>query len=862
MRLFIPSIVLAIAYAIASCSARVVQYPSHIRVKRNSYIVQLHPTAQARCVQAIPGIQVSRHFDMFHGVAVSIGDSVHPSQVANIEGVKAVWPNRVFSLQYQNETTNGSDEYLHQATRVHQAHTELGLNGTGIKIGIIDTGVDYTHPDLGACWKTPNCPWQYGGSYASDSLSPNDPPMDCMGHGTHVSGIIASRGDRVKGVAPQATLGMYRVFTCSSESADTNDANVIAAMEAAFQDGHDIISMSLGSETAWEEDPVAVLASKFVDAGVVMVVANGNSGASGLLTASTPAVGRNVISVGSVDNWNITSAHAIFTTHTGQHSVLFLPSAAPAPPFIIANNTLVVSPTDNTGSALACTNITNDLSGKVALIQRGECTFSEKALNAQNAGAVAVVIYNNVDGMVDMAFDSNILIPGAFISMNDGRMVEESIRSGRTLVRALESDLITMPSPSGGHMSAFSSLGPTAELGLVPLISAPGGNILSTYPQSMGSYTSLSGTSMAAPYVAGAVALLKQARPDITVTHIRELLVTTARPIADSSTGLVSNPYSSGGGLINIYDAIRARARIDPPLLSINNTRREHPGPINSYIRPINAYWEIHTLAIQNTDSAKSMRISLAHISANSLTMFDKNGTLSQQLLTNQTMPTWPTNTSPVPANTLPQVLGIRGNTLVRPGQSTNITVFIAPPLGLPESERWFYGGFINFKLTWDGESTAFSHVVPYAGFNGDMHKLSVLASAPIGLPFLADSELEPIENVSELTISADTDVYLAVALDLPTRIFAASIVDATNTTRGYLPLGYSEYVGRTLLDEAPYYTIPVNRTVFHDTQMTNSSELSAGSYHVHLKVLRPFGDPARESDFQIWDSDTFKLGD
>ncbi|KAJ2497838.1 hypothetical protein GGH96_004793 [Coemansia sp. RSA 1972] len=858
MHLFLPSIVLAIICAIASCSARVVQYPSHIRVKQNSYIVQLHPTAHPRCLQEHPGVKVSHHFDMFHGVAVSIGDSTNPSQVASIEGVKAVWPNRVFSLQYQNETTDGSGEYLHQATRVHQAHTELGLTGAGIKIGIIDTGVDYMHPDLGACWKTPNCPWQYGGSYASDSTSSDEPPMDCAGHGTHVSGIIASRGDRVKGVAPQATLGMYRVFTCSAENADTNDANVIAAMEAAFQDGHDIISMSLGSATAWEEDPVAVLASKFVDAGVVVVVANGNSGASGLLTASTPAVGRGVISVGSVDNWNITSARAIFTTHTGQKSVLILPSSAS--PFIIANDTLVVAPTDNTGSALACTDIANDLSGKVALIQRGECTFTEKALNAQSAGAVAVVIYNNVDGMVDMAFDSNVLIPGAFISMHDGWMVDESTRNGRTLVRALESDLITVPSPSGGQMSAFSSFGPTAELGLVPLVVAPGGNILSTYPQSMGSYTSLSGTSMAAPYVAGAVALLKQARPDISATHIRELLVTTARPIADTKTGLVSNPYSGGGGLINIYDAIKARARINPPLLSINNTRREHPGLINSYIRPINAYWEIHTLAVQNTDLAKPMRISLAHIAANSLTMFDKNGTLSQQLLINQTLPTWPSNTDSVPANTLPQVLGISGNTLVPPRQSTNITVFIAPPLGLPEAERWFYGGFINFKLAWDGETTASSHVVPYAGFNGDMRKLSVLASAPVGPPFLADSELEPIENVSELTISTDTDVYLAVALDLPTRIFAATMVDATNTTRGYLPLGYNEYVGRTLLDENPYYVIPVNRTVFHDTQMTNSSELDAGSYHVHLKVLRPFGDPARESDFQVWDSDTFKL--
>ncbi|KAJ2358583.1 hypothetical protein GGF43_000711 [Coemansia sp. RSA 2618] len=867
MRLLVSGIALAIACVGFADGAHVVRYPSHVSIKQNSFIVELHEDAHDAHVLAVrnhPDISVNHHFDgLFRGMAVTVDSSFHPSHFSSLSNIKKVWPNRVHTLKYLPGAGNGTTPYLHQATGVADAVANLGLDGTGVKIGIIDTGVDYEHPDLGGCWKTKGCKWQYGGSYASSSDDVNAPPKDCVGHGTHVAGIIGAQGSRVQGVAPGATLGMYGVFPCSDDSeASTDDANVINAMNAAFKDGHDIISMSLGDESPWEETPVAVLASKLVSKGVVVVVANGNSGESGLITAATPAVGQGVISVGSVDNWNMTGTPGIFTTSQGEQTVLVVPSTALNATFDIVKDTPVVMPRSKAGNNLACDKIEEDLSGKIALVQRGECMFDDKAAAVQAAGAVAVIFYNNVAGYIDPQLSSYIRIPCATISMDDGEKIVKSIEgsSSKSTVRAPASEFFTTTSPTGGQMSSFSSYGPTAELGMAPLISAPGGNIFSTVPQSMGSYASYSGTSMATPYISGTVALLLQARAGLKPAQVRELLVTTAKPVTDPKTGLKANPYSSGGGLVSIYDAVQARALIDPPVLPINNTRREHKGPINDSIRPINAFWETHSVTIQNTDRKKPMRISHEHVAANSITMFAKNGTLSQQLLVNKTMPTWPANTAAVPTSTMPQVLGINGNKYVMPGQSTEVSVFIAPPLGLPESERWFYGGFINFKLTWDGESETSDYVVPYGGFNGDWRQLNIFSTDPDTRPSLADSNSTKIEHTGKLTITDDAEIRLTINLDMPTRLITATMVDSKNKTMGYLLYGYTEYIGRSLPAEQLSYIYPVNSTVFQDTELTNSTKLRAGDYHIHIEALRPFGNPESKSDYQMWDSEVFKL--
>ncbi|KAJ2823083.1 hypothetical protein FBU31_004396, partial [Coemansia sp. 'formosensis'] len=330
---------------------KVVTYPPYVAVKRGAYIVELEhrstgasTAAYAASFSSIGEVRVSSQFStLFNGLAVSTSDNISAALLASVEGVKRIWPVRYHTLPYRMSAANITYPYLHHPTGVSRALNELGLNGKGIKIGIVDTGVDYTHPELGNCWKTTDCPWQYGADFIGDKfdssspnpiVSPNPTPMDCDGHGTHVSGILGGQGPNVYGVAPGATYGMYRVFSCPvNGSVASTDDIILRGIEAAYQDGHNIISLSLGGGS-WPEDPISAACSKLVKKGVVVVAANGNDGSNGLYTAGTPAVGHGVIAVGSIDNWNITGAIAEFTTSGHNRSVLLSTPGSDKYPFI------------------------------------------------------------------------------------------------------------------------------------------------------------------------------------------------------------------------------------------------------------------------------------------------------------------------------------------------------------------------------------------------------------------------------------------------------------------------------------------------------------------------------------------------
>jgi subtilisin family serine protease len=151
----------------------------------------------------------------------------------------------------------------------------LGFTGKGIKVAIMDTGIDYDNPDLGGCFGR-GCRvftgWDFvGDAYNADSSSllysptpvPDANPDDCNGHGTHVSGIVGANGV-VKGVAPDVRFGAYRVFGCNgSTEADI----MLAAMERALADHMDILNMSIGSAFTWPQYPTAVAADRLVRGG-------------------------------------------------------------------------------------------------------------------------------------------------------------------------------------------------------------------------------------------------------------------------------------------------------------------------------------------------------------------------------------------------------------------------------------------------------------------------------------------------------------------------------------------------------------------------------------------------------------------
>ena len=541
-----------------------------------------------RAAARAAGLDVTERF-VFQRLwrGVSVHSTAPGSTLAALRGVRAVFPVLTFE---PGPVEASLPELAHALTMTGAdiAQSTLGLTGAGVKVGVIDTGIDYDHPDLGGGFGAGfrvatgydfvGDRFNAAGSGGALIAHPDAHPDDCNGHGTHVAGIVGASGDPdaggARGVAPGVTFGAYRVFGCEgSTSADIT----LAAMERAFADGMDVINMSIGAGfQTWPQYPTAVGADALVDAGVVVVTSIGNSGAFGIYSATAPGVGRKVIGVGSIDNSQVGVASFIlnpggsvigYTTLSGTAT-----AAGPPPPPTTGTTPEIVfvgrgcvdgdlaTPGNQTDPYLA------DPAGKVALIVRGVCTFNEKYDRAATAGAAGVIIQNSTPGIF---FGGSVVSRGIFgiaVSQADGN----TIRAATSPTATWTDTMIDVPNPTGGLISTFSSYGLSAELALKPNIAAPGGLIRSTVPIEQGRYAVISGTSMASPHVAGAAALYLQAHPSASPQDIKTALQNSADPVQYPTTALLRDAaHRQGAGLVDIDDAIRATTSITPSELSV-----------------------------------------------------------------------------------------------------------------------------------------------------------------------------------------------------------------------------------------------------------------------------------------------------
>ncbi|KAJ2554900.1 hypothetical protein EV175_002438, partial [Coemansia sp. RSA 1933] len=512
---------------------RLYTYPSHVKTSAGSYIIQFEddaPDNHTDNYHAMSGVEVKHQYSsVFNGISVRTDDSVQPLDLAKVDKIKRVWPVRHYLTASQSSSSSADSlyaPYVHKPTGVEKAVEELGLSGKGVRIAIIDTGVDYNHPELGACWKTEGCLWQYGEDLVGDDfnpplnqleLNPGPYPMDCVGHGTHVAGIIAGQGPTIRGVAPNATLGMYRVFGCSGPNGEsgTSDDVLLQAFDKASNDKSDIVSMSLGGDS-WPNEPISVAAAKLASQGIVVVAAAGNDGDGGLFTASAPAVAKGVISVGSVSGWNYTVMDVSISNGQTTKSVMTTLSTSFQVPFKFDSDTPLIIPT-LTSNKTDCAIVEEDLTGSVTIFTKTpDCTVGKITRALVSAGAAGVVIINTDPGLFYPSFESlnaSVIV----VTQEDGQGILNMIAEASTTIKGPTSDAyIIQAADEAGHLSNFSSIGPDPYLDLAPHVLAPGGNIYSTFLVKQGGYFVMSGTSMACPYVSGSVALLKEARPDLT----------------------------------------------------------------------------------------------------------------------------------------------------------------------------------------------------------------------------------------------------------------------------------------------------------------------------------------------------------
>jgi minor extracellular serine protease Vpr len=421
----------------------------------------------------------------------------------------------------------------------------LGYDGSGIKVAVIDTGVDYTHPDL---FGFPD--GKVIGGF--DFVENDDSPLDTNGHGTEVAGIIAADG-KMQGIAPKAKILAYRVSaTGESVSSDL----IVKAIERAVQDGADIINISLGVNRT--NDKIEDAINHAVNSGVVVVAAAGNSGPDPK-TIGSPGKDPHAITVGATYN-NLT-ASLVATLQIDGKRLEVLPMVGTEPLSQPIESQIVFG---KYGRVADLKDI--DAAGKILLIERGSDNkdeliyFSEKEKNSANAGAKAIIVYNNEPGIFlgDLKNklegpDYKPRIPAVSMSREDGLHLKSMLENKTIGI------LNAFYHPD--FVSFFSSRGPVSPFYIKPDLVAPGVFVNTT--SILGGYNFTSGTSFAAPHVSGAAAILLQKNKNLTPQDVASIISTTADPITDTF-GTRFTQETSGVGRLNITKAFNANTIILP----------------------------------------------------------------------------------------------------------------------------------------------------------------------------------------------------------------------------------------------------------------------------------------------------------
>jgi minor extracellular serine protease Vpr len=554
-----------------------------------------------------PGAKVTSEYDIsLNAVAVQLNGT----PLATIKAAPMVQSAEYNGL-YQ---PNLSESY--KIINAMDAWTAAGGRanaGTGIKIGDIDSGIDQTHPffdPTGFSYPPgfPKCDAEDSNSHHADQdckyVSPKvivakvfynkaqQQGLDAQaveGHGTHTAGIAAGvtgktavvngvNIDDMSGIAPGAWLGNYNIFPdhVNESRHGARSEDILNAVDAAIADGMDVLNLSLGGSYHGNNDLLAIGLDNAVDAGVVVAVAAGNSG-PGAGTLESPGRARKVITVAASTNQHFVGQPIGYPDLSGTivgAAVGEFP-ALPAMSYDLFD----------TGSD-GCTSVDPSASGKLAIINRGACAFSQKVANAKAAGALGVLMINNVAGdPIAMGrtagFDDDL--PAVMISAADGAALRTS---GASTAEASATFQEFVTPANKDILAGFSSQGPTlVDVAAKPDVTSVGVNVLSSCVDTDfvdcggSSWAFLSGTSMSTPHIAGSAAVLLQLHGDWTPAQIKSALVNRADLVVkDSVTGTHDiGPTAQGAGRENLSVAGDATTWMDPSAASFGKVTVGNP---------------------------------------------------------------------------------------------------------------------------------------------------------------------------------------------------------------------------------------------------------------------------------------------
>ena len=600
-------------------NSAVTSYRAQLSAGRNDFRRWLQSNA--------PSATITSEYDItLNGVAVELNGT----PLATIAAAPMV-EQAQYSVLY-HPTLSQSYQIIN-AVDAWNAAGGRSVAGAGIKIGDIDTGIDETHPffdPTGFSYPPgfPKCDKRDSNSHQQDQdckyVSPKvivakifygrarQEGLDAQAiqdHGSHTAGIAAgvtgqtavvngvSIGD-MSGIAPGAWLGNYNVFP--GDVLDARDEDIASAVEAAVEDGMDVLNMSLGGFYVGKEerDLLSRVVNNAVNAGLVVAVAAGNSG-PGAFTVESPGRASKVITVAASTNKHFVGQPFTYPAGGGTTIGTAVGDFAPLPA-----TSFNLFDTHSDG----CTSVDPGASGNVAIIDRGTCVFSQKIANAKAAGAIGVLIVNNVVGdPIAMArtagFDDDL--PAVMIGKNDGA----ALRASGDTTASADATFQEFITVTQDILAGFSSQGPSkVDFGVKPDVTSVGVNVLSSItcvgkgpdcPGDGSGWAFFQGTSMSTPHIAGSAAVLLALHPDWSPDQIKSALVNRADlVIKDAITGVHDvGPRAQGAGRENLSVAADATTWMDPASASFGKV-------------PANSSTSVHITLYNPTGSDQTFSVS------------------------------------------------------------------------------------------------------------------------------------------------------------------------------------------------------------------------------------------------------------
>ncbi|MGN0985515.1 MAG: S8 family serine peptidase [Candidatus Enterenecus sp.] len=603
---------------ISGGSAAAASAVSTIEARQDTVVAEINKVVRGLGIQGVSAEITAkyRYSVAVNGLAVEVPYGALDA-IRALDGVEAAF----VAPQYDVPEDAGSDtmQPYTNATCENfgsaQTWEELGYTGQGMRIAIVDTGIDTDHPsfadapegasltveEIDSVLQSLNAYYIYGGLTADELYVNEKIPFafnyvdgdldvthdnDYAGdHGSHVAGIAAANKidtTSVVGVAPDAQIIVMKVF---GKNGGAYGDDILAALEDCMRLGVDVVNMSLGSPAAFTDPEggayLDYYLSEIEECGMILSVAAGNEYSApygsplgqelGLFfrnfttdpdngIVGGPSTSSSAISVASWENTSyMTNYIMLGETEIVYYDATYVFAAVMAPEEATEYEYVMIPGLGNVEDFEGI-----DVEGKIAVIQRGTIAFTDKQQNAAAAGAVACIVYDNVYSEDPVYMQDSGALPNVFISRADGEALAAAVDPetgvGKLTVMTAD-DVVSVPSPTAGQMSDFSSWGVSPDLELLPEVTAPGGNIYSCYTD--GQYGMMSGTSMAAPHIAGMSALVLQYLSDtygLTGEQARTvadaLIMSTAVPVVEPDTGNPYSPRKQGAGLANVYSAV------------------------------------------------------------------------------------------------------------------------------------------------------------------------------------------------------------------------------------------------------------------------------------------------------------------